>query len=131
MATKAQDAVDTAFDLKQLRWDAPFRGLKVRMERVVTAQVPSAAGDGMYQYPLLTVTVLEKGTANAVEGDRYLMHCSGTVMISELKRVRPQVGDEFTVHYAGEKKTKSKRDVKVFEIDSDNTPDIDWDAPDF
>ncbi len=135
MATKTQNEGDQAADpsaepkLPNIRFDRPWRGT-FRFEKVKTVTTTGIDGED-FQYPLITVTVTDAGTTDTVVGGRYLIHAYPETLIAELKRVKPQASAILTIDFQGESETKSKRKVKVFEIDSPDTADVDWDNPGF
>ena len=132
MATKAQNETDPTAEatLPNIRFDKPWKGT-FRFEKVKTVKTGGIDGEDFY-YPLLTVTVLDPGTTTTtVAGGRYLIHAYPETLIAELRRVKPQNGTELTIDYQGETESKAKRKVRVFEIDSPDTADVDWDNPGF
>lgn len=134
MATKAQNETDQFASpeepkLPNLRFDKPWKGT-FRFEKVKTVTTQGIDGEP-FAYPLITVTVVDAGSSNAVTSGRYLIHAYPETLIAELRRVKPQAGATLTIDYQGESETKSKRKVKVFEIDSPDTADVDWDNPGF
>jgi len=127
MATKTeQTETEQATTLPNLRFDSPWKATFL-MEKVVTAKTTSVADGGDYFYPLLTVVVRDPGTAPVKADDRVLIHAHSETLIAELKRVKPQRGALLTIDYQGKRKTKSGREVRVFEIDSPDTADMTWD----
>ena len=128
MATKTeQTETEQATTLPNLRFDSPWKATFL-MEKVVTAKTTSVADGGdYYYYPLLTVVVRDPGTAPVKADDRVLIHAHSETLIAELKRVKPQRGALLTIDYQGKRKTKSGREVRVFEIDSPDTADMTWD----
>lgn len=127
--TKTEQAETTTTEptvLPNLRFDNPWKATFL-MEKVVTAKTSSVADGGDYYYPLLTVVVRDAGTAPVKADDRVLIHAHSETLIAELKRVKPQRGALLTIDYQGKRKTKSGREVRVFEIDSPDTAEQNWD----
>lgn len=122
MATK--ETVDTTDNvIPNWRFDNP-RKATFTVDRIVTARTAGINGDQLV-YPLLTVT-------DKADGKQYLLHAYPETLLSELKRVRPSLGDEITVEYQGTKKTKAQREAKIFMVDSPNAAEFNWvDDPGF
>ena len=133
MVAKTQnEATEPAQDgsLPNLRFDSKWKAT-FQFDKVKTVSMAGIDGEPFY-YPLLTVTVVDPGTAPKVQGgDQVLIHAYPETLIAELKRVKPQAGAVLTIDYRGETKSKSNRTVKVFEIDSPDTAETDWDNPGF
>jgi len=133
MAMKAQNETDQAATedttLPNLRFDKKWKGT-FRFEKVKTVITQGIDGEP-FAYPLITVTVVDPGNTGTTVDSRYLVHAYPETLIAELRRVKPQAGATLTIKYQGETETKSKRKVKVFEIDSPDTADINWDNPGF
>jgi hypothetical protein len=135
MATseKTAPAAETE-TLENLRFDTPWKA-RFRLDKVKTAVTDSTVegaqpGDKFY-YPLLTVTVLDAGTAKITAGKQYLVHAHPTSLIEELKRIRPEVGSTVEIDYQGRKKSKSGFMPHIFECDSPTAAAFDWDGPNF
>lgn len=122
--TEFDDEVET---LPNLRFDQPWKA-SFTLLKVATVRTTGINGDD-FAYPLLTVGVVDPGTAPGVAvGDVVQIHGFPTTLISELKRVKPQVnGEPLTIHYQGKRTTKANRIVRVFALDSDDTAPADWD----
>lgn len=112
-----------------LEFKNPWKGT-FRFEKVKTVKTAGIDGSDFF-YPLCTVTVVAPGTTGLTAGDRVLIHAYPETLIAELRRVKPQAGTELTIDYQGKAQSKAKRDVHVFEIDSPDTADVDWDNPGF
>lgn len=123
---QAETMEEAATALPNLRFDKAWKATFL-MEKVVTAKTASVQDGSDYYYPLLTVVVRDAGTAPVKADDRVLIHAHSETLIAELKRVKPQRGALLTIDYQGKRKTKSGREVRVFEIDSPDTVAADWD----
>jgi hypothetical protein len=120
--TETENNVDT--ELPVLRFDKPWKNT-VRLDKIRTATM--AGIDGEMSYPLLWVT-LDGGA-----GEQNLLHAFPKVLISELRALKPNVGDVFTIEYQGEKKTKGGFKARIFEITAADgvESNIDWDNAPF
>lgn len=106
-------------------FDKP-KAITCAIAKIRTATLPVGADGEPYSYPLLWVTEVETG-------QDYLIHAFPSVLISELRAVKPEIGDVITIAYQGQKITNSKRKAHVFEVTAGAgvAQEYDWDNAPF
>jgi hypothetical protein len=132
--TEKTPAAEQPETVTNLRFDNPWKA-KFRLDKIKTAVTDSVA-DGVepgtkFYYPLLTLTVLNAGTAKVIVGKQYLLHGHPTSLLEELKRIKPAPGSVLDIDYQGRKKSKSGYEPHIFECDSPTAAAFDWDGPNF
>lgn len=107
------------------RFDTKGAKLTARLDKVRTATLPNGANGEPYSYPLLWVT--------EASGKQWLVHAYPQTLVEELHNVKPNIGDTFTIEYQGERKTKSQRTAKIFEVTLGDgiVQEFDWDNAPF
>ncbi len=133
MATEKQ--AEKSADLPNITFDTPWRAT-FRLDKVKTAvtdsKVDGAPEGSKFAYPLLTVTVLDPGTAKVTKGQQYLLHGHPASLMQELRRIQPPVTSTFTVDYQGRKSLKNGNNPHIFECDAPSVPAFNWgDGPSF
>lgn len=124
-AAETENENDTIPELPTLRFDKPFR-VTVRLDKIRTANMVGADGNA-FAYPLLWVTL------DAGAGEQNLLHAFPESLIGELRALKPNPGDVFTIDYQGQKVTKQKRTARIFEVTAGDgsASGIDWDNAPF
>ena len=81
------------------------------------AEISSREG-GYGAYPIITLTV--------ADGTRLAVHAFHSVLLSELKKIKPQVGHRIGIKYVGRPQGKN---YDVYRVATENPPDVDWETP--